>query len=62
MVTSCIMAVLGTTQMAVTIAQTAVVVRFVRQLVHAQVLNEHETRSNYSVLNIIWNVVFFINK
>ncbi|KAJ7895058.1 hypothetical protein B0H13DRAFT_1885676 [Mycena leptocephala] len=60
-VMSCIMAVLGTTQMAVTIAQTAVVARFVQQIVHSQVLNEHETRSNYSVLEIIRVLIFGMN-
>ncbi|KAJ7932988.1 hypothetical protein B0H13DRAFT_1856598 [Mycena leptocephala] len=55
------MASLGTTQMAVTIALTVIEAHFVQQVVHLQVLNEHEL-SNDSVLNTVWNVIFFINK
>ncbi|KAJ6569187.1 hypothetical protein B0H19DRAFT_1256847 [Mycena capillaripes] len=39
MAASCVMAVVGTAEMAVTFARTVVTVRFVQQLVHAQVLN-----------------------
>ncbi|KAJ7913175.1 hypothetical protein B0H13DRAFT_1874124 [Mycena leptocephala] len=42
-VASCIMAVLGTAQMAITIAQTVIAAHFVQQAVHSQVLNEHES-------------------
>ncbi|KAJ7854771.1 hypothetical protein B0H13DRAFT_1903516 [Mycena leptocephala] len=55
------MASLGTTQIAVTIALTVVEAHFVQQVVHSQVLNEHEL-SNDSVLQTIWSVIFFINK
>jgi type III secretory pathway component EscR len=61
-VISCIMAALGTTQMAVNIAETAVVARFVQQIVHAQVLNEHESLSSLAVLETIGGVLFSINK
>jgi hypothetical protein len=56
------MAALGTTQMAVNIAETAVVARFVQQIVHAQVLNEHESLSSLAVLETIGGVLFSINK
>ncbi|KAJ7929718.1 hypothetical protein B0H13DRAFT_1963720 [Mycena leptocephala] len=60
-VISCIMAVLGTAQMAVTIAETVVQVRFVQQGVQAQVLNEHESISRFSVLAAIRACIIFIN-
>ncbi|KAJ7854769.1 hypothetical protein B0H13DRAFT_2358338 [Mycena leptocephala] len=52
------MAVLGTAQMAVTIAQTVVEAHFVQRVVHAQVLNELES---LRVLQIMRNVIFAIN-
>ncbi|KAJ7929713.1 hypothetical protein B0H13DRAFT_2264447 [Mycena leptocephala] len=60
-VISCIMAVLGTAQMVVTIAETVVQVRFVQQDVQAQVLNEHESISRFSVLAAIRACIIFIN-
>ncbi|KAJ7932985.1 hypothetical protein B0H13DRAFT_1856595 [Mycena leptocephala] len=53
------MAVLGTAQMAVTIAQTVVEAHFVQRVVHAQVLNELES---LRVLQIMRNVIFATNK
>ncbi|KAF8184061.1 hypothetical protein K438DRAFT_1937353 [Mycena galopus ATCC 62051] len=40
---SCAMAVVGTTQIAVNVAETAITARFVQQLVHGQLLNEPQS-------------------
>ncbi|KAJ7929729.1 hypothetical protein B0H13DRAFT_2538763 [Mycena leptocephala] len=60
-VISCIMAVLGTAQMAVVIAQAVVAARLVQQVVHSQVLKEHKSQSNVLVLTTIREFGFFIN-
>ncbi|KAJ7933023.1 hypothetical protein B0H13DRAFT_2307302 [Mycena leptocephala] len=65
MVMSCIMAVLGTAQIAVTIAQTVVQARFVQQDVQApQGLNEDESESisRFSVFAATRKFIVFINK
>jgi len=59
MAASCVMAAVGTTQMAVTFAETVVTARFVQQLVHAQVLNRpHFVKT----LGTVQNVLVAINK
>jgi hypothetical protein len=57
-VTSWIMAVLGTAEMVVTTGQTFVAARLVQQVVHSQVLNEHQTLYNFSVLKTIRSFTF----
>jgi hypothetical protein len=56
------MTVLGTAQMAGTISQTVVQARFVQQIVHSQVLKEHNTQSKFSALETIRMLIFSINK
>ncbi|KAJ7913181.1 hypothetical protein B0H13DRAFT_2470986 [Mycena leptocephala] len=60
-VISCIMAVVGTAQMAVAIAETVVTARLVQQVVHSQVLQEHMSLSKFSVLKTIKAFGIFIN-
>jgi hypothetical protein len=56
------MAVLGTAQMAITLAQAVVAACLVQQVVHSQVLKEHKSQSNFLVLTTIREFGFFINK
>ncbi|KAF7333341.1 hypothetical protein MVEN_02349400 [Mycena venus] len=61
MAASCVMAVVGTTQMAVTFAETVVTVRFVQQLVHAQVLNRpHFVKTLSTVENVLLATNMFV--
>ncbi|KAJ6530155.1 hypothetical protein B0H19DRAFT_1082562 [Mycena capillaripes] len=59
MVASCLMAVLGTIQMAITTAATATTARFVQTVVHAQVLRQPDI---LSTLGKVESIMFGINK
>ncbi|KAF7349108.1 hypothetical protein MVEN_01433000 [Mycena venus] len=54
----CVMAVVGTTQMAVDFAETVVTIRFVQQLVHAEVLDQPHI---VQTLSMVENVLLAIN-
>ncbi|KAJ7932982.1 hypothetical protein B0H13DRAFT_2512937 [Mycena leptocephala] len=58
---SCIMAVLGTSQMAVTIAMTTLDIRFIRQVVHSQVMKQFRPDAVEKLLTV-QNGIFTINK
>jgi hypothetical protein len=58
---SCIMAVLGTLQMAVTIAMTTLDIRFIRQVVHSQVMKQFRPDAVEKLLTV-QNGIFTINK
>ncbi|KAJ7881443.1 hypothetical protein B0H13DRAFT_935847 [Mycena leptocephala] len=58
---SCVMAVLGTTQIAATIAVTLVDARFVQQIVYGQVSSQENSQSILKALETIQNVTFAIN-
>ncbi|KAJ7854777.1 hypothetical protein B0H13DRAFT_1903522 [Mycena leptocephala] len=61
-VMSCVMAVLGTTQMAVTIAAAIVEGRLVQQVVHGQVLNQRDPKLTFQMLAMAQNVLYAMNK
>ncbi|KAJ7906178.1 hypothetical protein B0H13DRAFT_1880853 [Mycena leptocephala] len=61
-VMSCVMAVLGTTQMAVTIAAAIVEGRLVQQVVHGQVLNQRDPKLTRQMLAMVQNVLYAMNK
>ncbi|KAJ6541549.1 hypothetical protein B0H19DRAFT_1381194 [Mycena capillaripes] len=61
MAASCVMAVVGTTQMAVTLAGTVVSLRFVQQLVLAQVLNRpHFVKTLLTTENVLLAINMFV--
>ncbi|KAJ6530217.1 hypothetical protein B0H19DRAFT_1082613 [Mycena capillaripes] len=57
-IASCMMAVLGTVQIVITVATTVVVARFVYQAVHGQALHQPES---LSALLTLQNFMFLIN-